>query len=246
MNDKYPTRYCEVCGKAIPVHIRNIEKGYKESPSRYARHRYCSNECKYKGNADEQRVENPRVKDKLYHVWMGMKERCNNHNNINAKWYFEKGIKVCQEWEHDFDAFKSWSLSNGYDYLKNRKEQSLDRIDGNKGYSPDNCRWVTHSVNCKNTSRNVFIEYQGKKQCVSDWSKETGIPAKCLFARCKKTTDVNIIFDKRTNAHRSNTGIKGITWQEKNQRYVIYADGHKYLGVRRSLDEAIELRRSSE
>lgn len=84
-------------------------------------------------------------KTRLYNIWDHMKDRCNNPNR-RAYWdYGDRGIHVCQEWSEDFIAFKEWALTHGY-----RDDLTIDRIDNNKGYYPDNCRWVTQAEQNRN------------------------------------------------------------------------------------------------
>lgn len=82
---------------------------------------------------------------KLYSIWSAMIGRCHNKNsNIYYK-YGAKGIVVCDEWKDDFESFLLWSIGNGY-----KEGLSIDRIDGEKGYSPFNCRWVDNYVQASN------------------------------------------------------------------------------------------------
>lgn len=82
----------------------------------------------------------------LYAVWAGIKDRCNNKNNIGYVNYGGRGISVCQEWSGDFKKFHDWSMSQGY-----MKGLDIDRIDNNGDYKPSNCRYVSRFVNMSNT-----------------------------------------------------------------------------------------------
>ncbi len=82
---------------------------------------------------------------RLYRIWGGMKTRCYNPNSKHYDYYGGRGIAICTEWLHNFAAFQEWALSNGY-----HEGLSIDRIDNDKGYSPDNCRWITQTEQNKN------------------------------------------------------------------------------------------------
>lgn len=94
---------------------------------------------------------------RLYRCWTDMKGRCLNKNNVNYKYYGERGITVCEEWKNDFMAFYTWAMENGYS-----DNLTIDRIDNDGNYEPNNCRWTTKSVQNmsmrhKNTSGYVGI-----------------------------------------------------------------------------------------
>ena len=80
-----------------------------------------------------------RRNEKLYHVYHGIKQRCYNKNNPKYNLYGGKGIKMCDEWYDDYLIFKQWSLENGY---KPNQNLSIDRIDSNGDYNPQNCQWI--------------------------------------------------------------------------------------------------------
>ena len=92
----------------------------------------------------------------LKKVWRQMKTRC-SFNYFEKHLYFEKGISVCQEWSDDFNIFKDWALSNGYE-----KGLVIDRSDNSKGYSPSNCIWVTQLVNSMNKDNTIYVLYKGE------------------------------------------------------------------------------------
>lgn len=102
------------------------------------------------------------MKTRIYSIWCGMKQRCRDVNAINYRHYGGKGIKVCDEWVNNLQAFHEWAMANGYaDHL------TLDRIDNDKGYSPDNCRWVTMKEQQNNRSNNVKRDMEDKRNGIN-------------------------------------------------------------------------------
>ena len=137
-----------------------------------------------------------RRKSKLYIIWIGMKQRCNNPNNTNYKNYGAKGIRVCKEWYKSFDNFYNWALSIGYKENKNIK-LTIDRIDNTKGYYPSNCRFLTLKEQQNNRTNNHLITYKGETHTVSQWSKILNINVQTLFTRIGKNLSIEEIFSNK-------------------------------------------------
>lgn len=99
---------------------------------------------------------------RLYNIWKCMRQRCLNPNNPSYPNYGGKGVKICPEWS-EYLAFKKWALSNGY-----ADDLSIDRIDVNGNYGPDNCRWVDNKTQMNNTTRNRYLFFHGKLLTMSE------------------------------------------------------------------------------
>lgn len=118
---------------------------------------------------------------RLYRVWGNMKTRCYNKRNRNYARWGARGITVCDEWRSDFQAFYDWAMANGYE-----DGLSIDRIDNDRGYSPDNCRWATPEQQANNTRKTTSIECNGEAYTLAQWSKKLGIDKTTLFYRLKR------------------------------------------------------------
>lgn len=104
---------------------------------------------------------------RLYRIWRKMKHRCSSPKLPNAESYFLKGVRVCQEWYRDYEAFQEWALSHGYN-----DTLSIDRIDNDGDYCPENCRWATLKEQHNNMSNNRRITYMGRTQTLAQWCDE--------------------------------------------------------------------------
>lgn len=113
---------------------------------------------------------------RIYHIYQNIKQRCYNPNHVSYNNYGGRGIKVCDEWKNDFLSFYNWSIKNGYseDNINNgRNMLSIDRIDNNKDYMPDNCRWVTIEIQNYNKRTNFFTLQDIKLINSKGFNKET-------------------------------------------------------------------------
>lgn len=91
----------------------------------------------------------------LSNIIRQMKMRCYNPKNPKYKWYGGKGIKICDDWLHSSNSFIEWALNNGYE-----KGLTIDRIDANKDYCPENCRWITRAENCRRAHLKKRVDFR--------------------------------------------------------------------------------------
>lgn len=120
---------------------------------------------------------------RLYKVWDNMKARCYNPNNTNYYLYGGRGITICNEWKNDFDSFAKWAIEHGYNENAPKGQCTIDRIDNNKGYSPENCKWVTIGENLNNKRNCRTFTHNGKTQSLADWARELGMDYNALLSR---------------------------------------------------------------
>ena len=121
---------------------------------------------------------------RLYRVWRAMRERCEVESSHNYHGYGERGISVDPKWEQ-YKEFRDWANRNGYDENAKRGKTTLDRIDVNGNYTPENCRFVDQKTQCRNKRNNYNIKFNGVTKCISDWAKEVNIERLTLRRRLK-------------------------------------------------------------
>lgn len=142
-------------------------------------------------------------KTRIYQIWADMKDRCNNNKNQFYKNYGGRGIKVCDEWTTDFMNFYNWAMENGY-----KEELTIDRINVDGNYEPNNCRWATWKLqaNNKRTSRKITI--YGKTKTAYEFEKQYGISAHVLIDRYDKGYRDDKLIYKGNLGHFRKTNLK--------------------------------------
>lgn len=156
---------CE-CGTIKSIASNNLRRGLTKS---------CG--C-YKSDSTKERLTtHGHSNTRLYHIWQGIKRRCNNPNEIRFANYGGKGISMAKQWE-DYKNFEDWALKNGY-----QENLTIDRIDLSKGYEPSNCRWVTNESQANNKSNNVYVEINGETHTLGEWARIVGVSYKTIHTR---------------------------------------------------------------
>lgn len=147
-NGRYKTYYkcrCE-CGKTIETRADGLVRGTTVSCGCY--------HLEVTGNINRGKptatLTHGKAQTRLYRVFRDMKNRCYNKNSKDYKNYGGRGITICKEWLEDYMNFDRWAFANGYDPDAPKMQCTIDRIDNDKGYSPDNCRWVDIATQNRN------------------------------------------------------------------------------------------------
>lgn len=182
------------CGKRITVRGDHLRRGATQS---------CG--CYMREKAKKQHKRHGETGTRLYSIWCNMKKRCDDQKYKSYPNYGAKGIKVCPEWSESFEAFRDWSISNGY-----RDDLTIDRIDVYGNYEPENCRWSTMLEQQNNRGNNRVISFRGVSKTVSQWAKETGISEGTIRSRLDRGWPADrVLADPVNKKHIKNIG--GIT-----------------------------------
>lgn len=126
----------------------------------------------------------------LYQIWRGIKDRCLNPNNKHFDRYGGRGITICDDWINNFQAFYDWSIENGF-----KEGLTIDRIDNDGNYEPNNCRWVDYYVQANNRSNNHLITVDDETHTLSEWSRITGLDVHTISSRLSRGCSKEEIFN---------------------------------------------------
>ena len=118
---------------------------------------------------------------RLYRIWIAMRSRCYSEKNESYKDYGGRGISVCDEWSNSFVAFMQWSLSSGY-----QENLTIDRIDTDGNYCPENCRWATRKEQANNKRNTLYITFEGITHTSSEGASILGISVQTVIAHYKR------------------------------------------------------------
>lgn len=133
---------------------------------------------------------------RIYRIWRAMVMRCTNPKMDNYSRYGGRGIRICDEWQN-FQVFHDWAVSNGYS-----DDLSIDRIDPDGDYSPENCRWADSEMQNNNRRDSVFVEYNGERMTIAQWARKLDVPVMTLYKRHQRGwSDEEIIIGFRAHKH---------------------------------------------
>ena len=151
-------------------HVKCSECGW-ESNVQMQRIKMVSKKCKHINLAGQYSTDKAKIiwnNKRIFKIYQGMIQRCYNPNNKNFTDYGGKGIGICEDWLNNPKSFEDWAISHGYE-----NDLTIDRIDSNKNYCPDNCQWITLEENSRRANAN-FIEADGKTLSGTQWAEMLG------------------------------------------------------------------------
>lgn len=152
-----PWAFCRCdCGTEKEIRADHLLSGASKS---------CG--CLNKEAARQRELKHGESGTRLFRTWTHVKGRCENPTDRAYAGYGGRGIAVCEEWASSYAAFRDWALNNGYS-----SDLTLDRIDNDGDYSPDNCRWVSRLRQANNRRSTVWIEAFGERKSTADWAHD--------------------------------------------------------------------------
>jgi hypothetical protein len=161
------------CGNVVNVVCSNLKNGHSTSCGCYKK--ICS-------------ITHNETKTRLHRIWAGIKARCYNTTIPQYKNWGGRGITVCDEWKDSYETFRDWALNNGY-----QENLTIDRIDNDKGYNPNNCRWATPKQQSNNKRNNTLITFNNETHTISEWAEIIGVKSRTIQRRLVKNMPIEKI-----------------------------------------------------
>lgn len=158
------------CGNEVVTLLTYMRSGQKKS---------CG--CLWQRAIKKSNTVHGDSKSRLYRIYSAMKDRCNFKGHKHYKNYGGRGVKVCEPWLSSYKEFRGWALENGYD-----DSLTLDRIDNDGNYSPENCRWVSQKEQMRNTRINVYVTIGDETKTVIEWCEKFGVNPHTAYTRIKR------------------------------------------------------------
>lgn len=181
----------------------NVTKPIRSGDLRFGKVQSCG--CLHKRQLSDMVKKHGLKHTRLYSIWQNMKNRCRNANVPCYATYGGRGISVCDEWKDNFQAFYDWAMESGYS-----DDLTIDRIDVNGNYCPENCRWMTQKDQSNNLRKNVIVEIESEKHTLSEWSRISGVRYTTLYQRYLRGWTGLRLLQKADTASTKNKGSEGV------------------------------------
>ena len=173
------------CGKTVAVRGSYLRTGATKS---------CG--CLHQDSITKHGMSDTR----LYSIWHAMNQRCSNKNNERYDSYGGRGITVTPEWRN-FESFRDWALANDY-----QDDLTIDRIDNDGNYCPENCRWITNKAQQNNRRNNRIIEFNGEKKNIQEWAEKCAINPRTIRKRLQKGWTIERALTEPTKIQKKGEG----------------------------------------
>lgn len=158
------------CGNRVIVRGTDLKSGHTKS---------CG--CLRKEKTSRLHSTHKLTNTRLYRIWIGIKNRCLNEKQPSYEYYGKRGISICDEWKESFESFNDWANKTGYS-----NKLTIERIDVNGDYCPENCKWILPSEQYSNRTDSRNITYNGETKTLAEWAKIYGLDYNCLLWRIDK------------------------------------------------------------
>lgn len=156
-----------------------------------------------------------RYGQRLYRIWIEMRRRCRDEHRDSYCRYGGRGITVCPEWQ-DYEVFARWALSNGY-----ADDLTIERIDVNGNYCPENCTWITRGAQARNRRNNFKVTISGETKTGAEWARDAGLEKHTVINRIRKGLNPETAVTKQGPVRKRSVFGEELTLKEMEEKYGI-------------------------